>query len=149
MKKLLIANVLPENNPTVQSAIRNLKSVAAEIQIFYAYRKTFVPVSTATPAVWKRRNAASSSTMCSDSAWRTRKHRRRCSRRLLKRAVFCQSSEFKKCCRCVFRTGIFAGKENSFLQLIYRHGIPSTNGIHSKKTWMHIAVGCTALSQIY
>lgn len=51
MKKLLIANVLPENNPTVQSAIRNLKSVAAEIQIFYAYRKTFVPVSTATHAV--------------------------------------------------------------------------------------------------
>ena len=43
MKKLLIVNILPEENPAAQSAIEALREKAEEVQVIHAYEKNFRP----------------------------------------------------------------------------------------------------------
>ena len=43
MKKLLIVNILPEEDPAAQSAIEALREKAEEVQVIHAYEKNFRP----------------------------------------------------------------------------------------------------------
>ena len=43
MKKLLIVNILPEEDPAAQSAIEALREKADQVQVIHAYEKNFRP----------------------------------------------------------------------------------------------------------
>lgn len=43
MRKLLIVNILPEEDPAAQSAIEALREKAEEVQVIHAYEKNFRP----------------------------------------------------------------------------------------------------------
>ena len=42
-ENLLVVNVLPENDPKAQEAIRVLKQSSADVQVIHAYEKNFRP----------------------------------------------------------------------------------------------------------